>query len=345
MVSHAPAPSGPSAFCAWSATLPPTPASPHPTPVGANRSTSRRFWKLHGKTYPVNVGTTFGTRDALATLLERIFDALRPGLASTSTRAAAQLLPRGAEAGIAEGCWEQGVLNVLAYTVAASAQPRAWASCVKDGLPARSVATITVWDYLTGPVKTLTIGARRDRFGRFYNERGAMYAIVHQFKKGRNSPFFGELARMLPANGSAFREPIFAREMQRVRHLNAGSGCTKPTNKDGSKVSQADARWTASCQDLEEIPPPGEFDPSGDPSATKAWWVNLLNWLYGGQPWSSRTVMQTTSDGESDWWAPQQPPYTPAARVHPPGHVGGRIEGDTHNARAWRELHRAGFVC
>jgi len=130
-------PQWPQCHCAWSATLPPTPASPHPTPVGANRSTSRRFWKLHGKTYPVNVGTTFGTRDALATLLERIFDALRPGLASTSTRAAAQLLPRGAETGIAEGCWEQGVLNVLAYTVAASAQPRAWASCVKDGLPAR----------------------------------------------------------------------------------------------------------------------------------------------------------------------------------------------------------------
>ena len=113
------------------------------------------FWSTLGQTPALNLGTVFGTLGAM----QRMLDAL-----------GTELLGRGA------GCWDQGILNVLVWTGAITA------------------ARVVVWDYYEGPVKTLDVGAVRDRYGRFLNERGQPYAIVHQFKPHAHAPFLRELS-------------------------------------------------------------------------------------------------------------------------------------------------------
>lgn len=49
-----------------------------------------------------------------------------------------------------------------------------------------------------GPVKTLDVGSVRDRVGRFYNERGAAYSLVHQFRQTRQRGFVAELGKIFP---------------------------------------------------------------------------------------------------------------------------------------------------
>ena len=60
---------------------------------------------------------------------------------------------------------------------------------------------VVVWDCFGGPIKTLDVGGLRDANGRFYNENGAVYPIVHQFRPTRHSAFYASLNQLLPPRG------------------------------------------------------------------------------------------------------------------------------------------------
>ena len=149
------------------------------------------FWDRFGATHRLNFGSMFGTRRALIGLCNQVVDVL-VGPMST--------------------CWDQGMLNVVSWTgLVAAAQPS---------------LRVLVWDCFEGPVKTLDVGALRDANGRFYNERGALYPIVHQFRPTRQSKFVSDLGRIFPPRNAsndrayhrrvAWQTTLFERPLQRV---------------------------------------------------------------------------------------------------------------------------------
>jgi hypothetical protein len=91
----------------------------------------------------------------------------------------------------------QAVLNALVYSGALQ-------------------GTLTIGSYHRGLVKTVDVGGLRDAHGRFYNERGAPYALVHQFRRTRHPQFFEELERIFPSGlpDAAWRAVLFGRARQ-----------------------------------------------------------------------------------------------------------------------------------
>ncbi len=135
------------------------------------------FWERFGKTHRLNFGSMFGTRAAMMALCEQVVAVLVGPMSS---------------------CWDQGMLNVLV-----------WTGLLRPSLP--TATRIIVWDCFAGPVKTLDVGGLRDGHGRWYNERGALYALVHQFRKTRQSAFYASLERSLPARAAPGDERSDAR--------------------------------------------------------------------------------------------------------------------------------------
>jgi hypothetical protein len=127
------------------------------------------FWRSFGRTHRLNFGSMFGTRIAMMAMCEEVVAVLVGPMSS---------------------CWDQGMLNVLV-----------WTGLLRSSLPAST--RIVVWDCFAGPVKTLDVGGLRDEHGRWYNERGALYALVHQFRKTRQSAFYASLELVLPSRTSA----------------------------------------------------------------------------------------------------------------------------------------------
>ena len=82
-------------------------------------------------------------------------------------------------------CWDQGMLNVLVWSGAVNA------------------SRVVVWGCFDGPVRTLDAGGARGPTGRWFNERGAEYALVHKFRRSKNSGFFDELGRIFPPRPEA----------------------------------------------------------------------------------------------------------------------------------------------
>ncbi len=178
---------GPASGCSW-----PEGAKPQPSPddfrlLGSERLSTccKHFKSAYAGTSELNLGHIFGTRIALVALLEQLSEVSR-------------------NAGL--HCWDQGILNLMAWTASA---------------PARA---LHIWGHDEGPVKTLEQGGLRDARGRFVNELGLPYAIVHQIKPGRNGHIMEQLGRMLPAlNSSSGQSPsspwqdlLFANAVQRV---------------------------------------------------------------------------------------------------------------------------------
>jgi hypothetical protein len=140
------------------------------------------FLYSFGRTDRLNMGTMFGTRNAMSSFLYSL----------------------GGNFLLHKSCWDQAVMNVLIWTLSIDSNTK-----------------ITIWGYLRGIVFTIDTGGIRDRLGRFYNEHGGLYAIVHQMKQNRNPFFFrNELARMFPSVSGTFKDPIFEKPFQRVRLLN-----------------------------------------------------------------------------------------------------------------------------
>ena len=48
----------------------------------------------------------------------------------------------------------------------------------------------------------LQVGGLRDGHGRWYNERGTLYALVHQFRRTRHSAFYASLEQSFPARAA-----------------------------------------------------------------------------------------------------------------------------------------------
>lgn len=143
-------------------------------PPGVNSSV---FWNLFGATHRLNFGSMFGTTAAVITLCEQVVDALVGPLAT---------------------CWDQGILNVLVWTGLLDLQGMASTNHPASGKPSIAAARIFIWDCFEGPIKTLDVGGVRDARGRFYNERGAEYALVHQFRPTRQKAFVAELGMIFP---------------------------------------------------------------------------------------------------------------------------------------------------
>ena len=138
------------------------------------------FWGRFGDTHRLNFGSMFGTHAAMVALCEQVVDVLVGPMAF---------------------CWDQGMLNILVWTNLLTFGPR--------GAPPK----VYVWDCFEGPVKTLDVGGLRDEKGRFYNERGALYPLVHQFRATRQSKFVKALAHVFPQ-----REPSAGRAGERLHY-------------------------------------------------------------------------------------------------------------------------------
>jgi hypothetical protein len=150
-------------------------------PALAERNSSHAYWSVFGEAELINCGTVFGTTGAMRELLRRMSTALRSDLL--------------------HNCWEQAVFLVLAWSGALAAN-----------------ATNILWPHTTGVVETCDTGGMRDSRGRFINELGGEFAMVHMFKRNRNRPLIEELERMLPAPPRAvWQEQIFPKPLQRVR--------------------------------------------------------------------------------------------------------------------------------
>ena len=132
------------------------------TPTIAN------FWRLFGRTHRLNFGSMFGTRDAMMDLCEQVVAVLVGPMAL---------------------CWDQGMLNILVWTGLLTGH-------------AKQAMRVVIWDCFEGPIKTLDVGGLRDANGRFYNELGALYPIVHQFRKTRHSAFYASLEKVLPTRAA-----------------------------------------------------------------------------------------------------------------------------------------------
>jgi hypothetical protein len=150
-----------------------------PATLTSTSAAAEGFWAGLGCTWRLNLGTIFGTRGGLIRLVRKLADELQ---------------------GEGSGCWDQGVLNVLVYTGAIN-------------------VSLLVWDYFRGPVKTLDVGSIRDRQGRFLNEDGERYALVHQFKRRRHRELYTQMSRMLPP-ASTHQQPwsskLFHEGMKRL---------------------------------------------------------------------------------------------------------------------------------
>ena len=139
------------------------------------------FWAAFGQSYSFNVGTVFGTLSGVRRFVEADVEAL---------------------VGWGKGCWEQGVAQVVLWTGAAKA------------------SRVVLWGWYDGFVKTLDVGTVRDRQGRFYNEQGALFAMVHQFKKKRNPWLMRELRHMYPdpGKGPPLTDKLFKKQRSRQYH-------------------------------------------------------------------------------------------------------------------------------
>lgn len=126
-----------------------------------------RFWSRFGGTHRLNFGSMFGTRDAMIDLCEQVVAVLVGAMAS---------------------CWDQGMLNILVWTNLIAQHQKS--------------TRVVVWDCFEGPVKTLDVGGLRDAHGKFYNEKGALYPLVHQFRPTRQSGFVADLAKIFPPRGA-----------------------------------------------------------------------------------------------------------------------------------------------
>jgi len=85
-------------------------------------------------------------------------------------------------------CNDQPIHNILI-----------WGNLLTD------IDSVYVWDYFSGPVKTLDTGYIQDEFGRITNEMGLPYSVIHQFKEDRNGPFFDKLKLMFPLHKTTAR--------------------------------------------------------------------------------------------------------------------------------------------
>jgi hypothetical protein len=84
-------------------------------------------------------------------------------------------------------CNDQPIHNILI-----------WGNILTD------IDAVYVWDYFTGPVKTIDVGYIMDEFGRVINENGIPYCVIHQFKADRN-PYVQTLDTMFPLHASTRR--------------------------------------------------------------------------------------------------------------------------------------------
>lgn len=144
----------------------------------------RAFWESLGRTTRVCLGTMFGTRLAMIELLAA---------------------HRKALAGSARNCWDQGILNMIVWT----------------GALAQKGIDVYISGFWYSAMLTHDNGGLRDAYGRYVNELGIEYALVHSFKAGRkidrHSGLYDELSRMLPADRSrAWYERIFPKPLQRT---------------------------------------------------------------------------------------------------------------------------------
>ena len=249
------------------------------------------FWSAFASSYVCNIGTLFGTTRGVLRYLEAYIPAM---------------LSWG------KGCWDQAIANVLFWT---------------GGVPG---VRMVVWGYFDGLVKTLDIGAIRDRQGRFLNEHGAPYAVVHQFKSKRNPKTMRELGKMFPPSGRAL-EAILFKEARRVKHFDTlhalrvqhGIAVSKDGTTGGNNRGAVRRAW---------LPPSSRMSPLRLPN-TEDKNVPLPTLLPGSGP---SLLVCSPSDDQ----------YRICATL---SHAGEASAGTGVNCssahRPWLIMRQAGFLC
>ena len=156
-----------------------------PRAVPGSGHLSETFWRASGPLPVANVAHVFGTLDAMQDLMRRM--------------AEAQSAPS------IHDCMDVGVFALIVYSGALAARTR-----------------VVVWETEHGIVQSIAGGSLRDSRGRFVNEHGAPFALVHLFKRNRQPQLFDQFDRMLPSPPmAAWEQTIFPRPLQRVRVLDS----------------------------------------------------------------------------------------------------------------------------
>lgn len=147
---------------------------------------NEEFWKEFGKTECVNVAHVFGTIGAMRDLMWRMAEAQRSPLL--------------------HNCMDAAIFAVIV-----------WSGALSVGN-----ATTIVWDDKRGLVTGAFTGFLRDRHGRFLNELGTPFAMVHGLKRSRSPKMFQQIDRMLPhpklnhPPEPPWKVELFPNAMQRV---------------------------------------------------------------------------------------------------------------------------------
>ena len=113
------------------------------------------------RVHPLNLGHVFGSRTAVIEMLKLTGRYMR---------------------GVAFNCWDQGIMTLLA-----------WAGVY-------NASSATIWGPDEGFIKTIgfSVGGVRDARGRFLNENGLPYALVHQLKPARHIELTQQIRSALP---------------------------------------------------------------------------------------------------------------------------------------------------
>ena len=127
----------------------------------------------------------------------------------------------------------------------------------------KEIETVHVWDYFSGPVKTIDAGYIQDEFGRIINERGLPYCVVHQFKESRNPQFVHKLTSLFPLQEypkrvhlEDIRFPVCAQEECKGIRVHSSVGLMIEQNISGG--------WRGALPPLKRISTPQGPLPEGE---------------------------------------------------------------------------------
>ena len=286
------------------------------------RSCCARFQKAYMRVHPLNLGHVFGSRTAVIEMLKLTGRYMR---------------------GVAFNCWDQGIMTLLA-----------WAGVY-------NASSATIWGPDEGFIKTIgfSVGGVRDARGRFLNENGLPYALVHQLKPARHIELTQQIRSALPPDlppvpmrfgsssmaspptrsAAAWQEIVFNRSVQRVSIVDHGHpGGVHPFNREFLRqhvphpadestplrpvLQRVQARWSAS--DV----PCGALLPLSNPPSEYTHFLGMGPGRAGAHS-SSAAMVPTVSRVPSAYI------YQPLCRWSRSAGIEGEL---------WRTLHDAGWV-
>ena len=160
----------------------------------------------------------------------------------------------------AGSCNDQPIHNILI-----------WGNLLKD------INTVYVWDYFTGPVKTIDVGYIMDDFGRVINENGLPYCVIHQFKADRN-PYVKVLNGLFPLH-TAKRRVHFEDTRFPVCDRKECKGLRVHSSVDLMIEQKIDGAWRGPLPTIVNVMNPEGVLPIRSPKNSGYKWLTKFNEL------------------------------------------------------------------